>query len=242
MRYWSALSIGNLARCHDDAYNAILGHLLDAAYNVVDHVRLRTAVDLSVSHDGVAIVAGANIALSPIDIANQPTTFEIVCARARVGCFAAIVVLLYRPGSQPLQQQQTFFDELTPVLERVKFDVAFIHCIVSYCDIFCDIVSYRFPLGLYRANTTSYAWSLCVCVLVSCVVWLHVFWCVYGPVCGLNQINMHICNVWKYPYLPVDIILAMMIIWTIRGKIIRTVLCYVVYDSCAQQYAHVSIS
>jgi len=122
-------------------------------------VRLRTADDLSVSHDGVAIVAGADIALSPIGIANQPTTFEIVCARAhaRVGCFAAFVVLLYRPGSQPLQQQQTFFDELTPVSERVKFDVAFIHRIVSYCDIFCDIVSYRFPLGLYRANTTSYA-------------------------------------------------------------------------------------
>jgi len=43
--------------------------------------------------------AGANIALWLIDIADQPTTFEIVCARARVGCFAAIVVLLYRPGS-----------------------------------------------------------------------------------------------------------------------------------------------
>ena len=44
--------------------------------------------------------------------------FHIICARAHVGCFAAIVVLLYRPGSQPLQHQQTFFDELTPVLEH----------------------------------------------------------------------------------------------------------------------------
>ena len=32
----------------------------------------------------------------------------------------------------------------------------------------------------------------------------------------------------------VDIISAMMIVWRIRGKIIRTVLCCVVYDSCAQ--------
>jgi len=71
------------------------------------------------------------IALSPIDIANQPTTFEIVCARVLVGCFTAIIILLYWPGSQPLQQQQTFIDELTPMLERVKFDVAFMHRIVS---------------------------------------------------------------------------------------------------------------
>jgi len=53
----------------------------------------RTADDLSVNHGGVAIVAGADIALSPIDTAYQPTKFEIVCARARVGCFAVVVVL-----------------------------------------------------------------------------------------------------------------------------------------------------
>jgi len=54
---------------------------------------------MTYNHCNVAIVTGADIALSPIDIADQPTTFEIVCARARVGCFAAIVVLLYQPGS-----------------------------------------------------------------------------------------------------------------------------------------------
>jgi len=95
--------------------------------------------NLSVNHGGIALVIDADIALSPIDIADQPTTVDIVCARARVGCFAAIVILLYRPGSQPVQQQQTFIDELTPTLERVKFDVAFMHRIVSYRDILCDI-------------------------------------------------------------------------------------------------------
>jgi len=74
--------------------------------------------NLSVNHGGVAIVADAHIVLSPVDIAHQPTTFKIVCARARVGCFTAIVILPYRPGSHPLQQQQTFFDELTPVGAR----------------------------------------------------------------------------------------------------------------------------
>ena len=36
------------------------------------------------------------------------------------------------------------------------------------------------------------------------------------------------------PSPPIDIMWAMMIVWRIRGKIIRTVLCCVVYDSCAQ--------
>jgi len=80
-------------------------------YNVVDHARPRTADSPWVNHGSVAIVAGAHIALSPVDISDH-RPFEIVCARARVGCFAAIVVLLYRPRSQP---QQTFIDELTPV-------------------------------------------------------------------------------------------------------------------------------
>jgi len=37
---------------------------------------------------------------------------------------------------------------------------------------------------------------------------------------------------------PVDIIWALVIFWRIRGKIIRTVLCCVVYYSCAQWYAY----
>jgi len=40
------------------------------------------------------------------------------------------------------------------------------------------------------------------------------------------------------PSPPVDIIRAMMIVWKIRGKVIRTVLCCVVYSSCAHLYAH----
>ena len=84
-------------------------------YNVVDSARSHAADDLSVNHGGDAILVDADIALSPIDIADQPTTFDIVCARARVGCSL-----------------------------RVKFDVAFMH----------RIVSHHFPLRLYRANTT----------------------------------------------------------------------------------------
>jgi len=41
------------------------------------------------------------------------------------------------------------------------------------------------------------------------------------------------------PSPPVDNIWAMMNVWRIREKIIRTVLCCAVYDSCAQWYAHI---
>jgi len=42
------------------------------------------------------------------------------------------------------------------------------------------------------------------------------------------------------PSPPVDIIWAMMIVWRITGKIVRTVSCCVVYNSFAQWYAHTS--
>jgi len=45
------------------------------------------------------------------------STFEMVCVRAVTGQFSAIVVLVYRPGSATVQQ--TFFDELAAVLDRV---------------------------------------------------------------------------------------------------------------------------
>jgi len=42
-----------------------------------------------------------------------------------------------------------------------------------------------------------------------------------------------------FSFRPVDNIWAMMIVWRIRGKIVRTVLCCIVYDSyCTQWYAH----
>jgi len=36
------------------------------------------------------------------------------------------------------------------------------------------------------------------------------------------------------PSPPIDSICAVVLVWRIRGKIIRTALCCVVYDSCAQ--------
>jgi len=59
-------------------------------------------------------------------------------------------------------------DELTPVSERVKFDVAFMHRIVSYRDILCDIDRIvSFSLRPYRANTTINTKLLSIIVIMT---------------------------------------------------------------------------
>jgi len=64
-----------------------------------------------------SIAAAAYVALSSFLIVDQSTTFEMVCVRVVVGCFAVVVVVVvYRPGS--MSKQHLFFDELATVLNR----------------------------------------------------------------------------------------------------------------------------
>ena len=102
-----------------DVDSPVIGRLRCSGVNVADRPRPRAAGDdLSVNHGGVAVVAGADVALSPITIDDvQPTSFEFLCVRAVVGRFTAIVVVLYRPGSAAVQQK--FFVELGAILDRV---------------------------------------------------------------------------------------------------------------------------
>ena len=102
---------------HDDD-SAVLGRLRSAGFNVIHRPRPRTAgtEDMSVNHGGIVVVAATYIVLSPIVIVDQPTTFEVVCVRAVVGSFSALVIVVYRPGSMAVQQK--FFDELTEILDR----------------------------------------------------------------------------------------------------------------------------
>jgi len=88
-----------------DANSAVLGRLRCSGYNVVDRPRPRAAGtdDMSVNHGGVVVMAAADVSLSPISVDDQPSTFEVVCVRAVVGQFSAIVMLVYRPGSAAVQ-------------------------------------------------------------------------------------------------------------------------------------------
>jgi len=93
-----------------DADSAVLGRLRRAGYNVVDRPRPRTADDdLSVNHGGVLVMSASDVSLSPIAV-TQPTAFEVVCAQAAIGSSPVIVVVLYRPGSEAVQQK--FFGQL----------------------------------------------------------------------------------------------------------------------------------
>ena len=101
-----------------DADSPVLGRLRRAGYSVIDRARPRTADDMSVNHGGIVVIARSNVAVSPIAIADQPSTFEVVCLRAVIGQFAAtVVVLCQRPGSQSVPHK--FFDELAAILDRV---------------------------------------------------------------------------------------------------------------------------
>ena len=81
---------------------------------------------------------------------------------------------------------------------------------------------------------------------------LNVYIRTYQPVSFVRERHivvanlLYICRQWRNflipisPSPPIDSIWALMLVWRIRGKIIRTARCSVVYDSCAcaQWYAH----
>jgi hypothetical protein len=108
-----------LTESRHDVDSPVLGRLRSVGFSVIDRPRPHstTVDDLSVNHGGIVVVAAADIALSPIIIADQPSSFELLCVRAVVGSFAAIIVVLYRPGSAAVQR--SFFDDLSVVLHIV---------------------------------------------------------------------------------------------------------------------------
>jgi len=60
-------------------------------------------------------MSASDVSLSPTAV-TQPTSFKLVCAQAATGSSSVIVVVLYRPGSEAVQQK--FFHELADVLDR----------------------------------------------------------------------------------------------------------------------------
>jgi len=58
-----------------DADSAVLGRLRCSGYNVVDRPRPRVAGidDISVNHDGVVVMAAADVSLSPISVCRRST-------------------------------------------------------------------------------------------------------------------------------------------------------------------------
>jgi len=117
-----------------DSESTCLGRLRSAGFSVVDRPRPRVADDLSVNHGGVVVFSASAFALKPLTV-DQPSTFELVCSRAVARQFSAIIAVVYRPGSAPVQQ--LFFDELGDVLEQLATYSAPVY-IVGYFNIRLD--------------------------------------------------------------------------------------------------------
>jgi Reverse transcriptase (RNA-dependent DNA polymerase) len=70
------------------------------------------------NHGGVAVLSSPGVKLTPVPtVTDSPSTFEFVCSRATAGQFKAIVTVIYRPGSDAIEQ--SFFDEVGSLLDCV---------------------------------------------------------------------------------------------------------------------------
>jgi len=100
-----------------DTDNAVLRCWECSEYNFVEQARPRDAdADVLPVNHGIAVVVSiASVLLSSIAV-DQLTTFELVCARAVVESFAAIVIVLYCPASEAARQK--FYDKLVDVQDR----------------------------------------------------------------------------------------------------------------------------
>ena len=102
--------------------------LRSSGFNVVDRPRPRVRHDDSTNYGGILIFsASARLSILPI---MSPPSFELLCVRVVVGPRSEIVVAIYRPGSQPIQQQ--FFDDLSAVLDGVAAYAAPVHVVGDF--------------------------------------------------------------------------------------------------------------
>lgn len=98
-------------------------------FSVVDRPRPRSApadrprprpalAELSPNHGGVAVVAAPGVHLAIVTtVADVLSSFESLCVRVTHGQFAAIIVVVYRPGSSDIQP--VFFTELSSLFDAV---------------------------------------------------------------------------------------------------------------------------
>ena len=112
--------LGSVETWHD-AESIALRRLRVNGFSVVDRLRpryeLASRSDMCTNHGGVALVAAPGVHLTPVVIDCPMSTVEVVAARVNAGRYAAVVVVLYRPGADAVRS--TFFEEFTMVFEAV---------------------------------------------------------------------------------------------------------------------------
>ena len=78
--------------------------------NVADRPRPRLRDDLRTNHGGIIVAAASHIRVTVLPI-DSPSSFEVFCPRVSSGPVSEILVVVYRPGSQRVQQR--FFDDVS---------------------------------------------------------------------------------------------------------------------------------
>ena len=116
---------------HEDSDCTTIKRLRGLGLNVLETARplddkRRQAKTKFVNHGGIAIVATKGVVLSKIELRQKTTTFEYMCCRMTSGGSSHILVVVYRPGSQPTTT--AFFDEFSALLATLaSMSVPFYH-------------------------------------------------------------------------------------------------------------------
>jgi hypothetical protein len=112
-----SLSLLCLTETWLDCDSPVVGRLRAHGYSVIDVPRPRVRDDLSVNHGGVTILAAPGCSLSSLLVGPSFSTLEVAASHVTIGRLRAVVVAVYRPGSQQASIQ--FFDDLAALLERL---------------------------------------------------------------------------------------------------------------------------
>jgi hypothetical protein len=72
--------------------------------NVGDLSRPLLRDDLRTNHGGTIVAAASDIRVAVLPI-DSPSSFEVLCLHVSSGPVSEILVVVYRPGSQRVQQQ-----------------------------------------------------------------------------------------------------------------------------------------
>jgi hypothetical protein len=113
---------------HDDD-GVPISQLRAKGFNVVDCPRPRLHDSLLTNHGGIVVFSSDKINLKVLPF-DSPSTFELLCVKVTSGRSSEILAVVYRPGSQSVQQQ--FFTDLSSILERISTYAAPAHLVGDF--------------------------------------------------------------------------------------------------------------
>ena len=105
---------------HDDASSPDLIGCTPPGFRYVETARQRSESDkqsLKVNHGGVSLFYDRSLSANPCQLRTF-TSFEVVAAYIHRSGFNAVVIVIYRPGSQVITQ--SFFDDFNNLLESIS--------------------------------------------------------------------------------------------------------------------------